>query len=261
VPVAIKNRFHDKVALITGAANGIGRETAHRMAAEGALCILTDLNASALSRVVEEVSSAEGSAVGSACSVTDREQVSALVEESLRAYERIDIVVCSAGVVHEGAFEDTSEAAWDRVFDVNLKGVYHVLQAVIPSMKGRRYGKIVNISSQSGIFGRPRRVAYSASKFALNGLTQALALEVAEYGIAVNAVCPSRIESAMTDEIIRGRAEVTGNSFDIEMAKYRKTLPIGRLGRPSDVASLVTYLASDEAEFITGQFISTSGGR
>lgn len=258
---AMKHRFDNKIALVTGAANGIGREIANRFADEGAHCVLSDVNAQALATVTAEIRAKGKSADGYAMDITDRAQVDKMVEETLQKYGQIDIVVPCAGIVQEGAFEEISDETWDRVFDVNLKGIYYLLQAVIPSMKARRYGKIVNISSQSGIFGRPRRVAYSASKFALNGVTQALALEVADQGISVNAVCPSRIESAMTDEIIQGRIAKTGNSFEEEMAIYQKTVPIGRLGRASDVASLTAYLASDEAEFITGQFISASGGR
>ncbi len=257
----IKNRFENKIALITGAANGIGREIATRFAAEGATCILTDIDAEGLSETEAQIKSDDGAAVCYPMNITDRDQVVAMVQEVLSKYNQIDIVVPCAGVVQEGAFEDITERTWDLVFDVNLKGIFYLLQAVVPSMKSRRYGKIVNISSQSGIFGRPRRVAYSASKFALNGVTQALALEVAEHGIAVNAICPSRIESAMTDEIINTRIAKNGNTFEDEMAKYQKTVPIGRVGKAADVASLATYLASDEAEFITGQFISTSGGR
>jgi 3-oxoacyl-[acyl-carrier protein] reductase/sorbitol-6-phosphate 2-dehydrogenase len=257
----IPNRFEDKVALITGAANGIGREIAIRLAKEGAHCVLSDINGEALAAAEAAITAQGGSAKRFEIDITDNNQITLMVLETLQSKGKIDIVIPCAGIVQEGPIEDISERTWDRVFDVNLKSIYFLLHQVIPLMKARRYGKIVNISSQSGIFGRPRRVAYSASKFALNGLTQALALEVAEYGITVNAVCPSRIKSAMTDEIIRGRVEKSGNSFDDAMAKYQKTVPIGRLGRASDVASLATYLASDEAEFITGQFMSTSGGR
>jgi NAD(P)-dependent dehydrogenase (short-subunit alcohol dehydrogenase family) len=124
-----------------------------------------------------------------------------------------------------------------------------------------RFGKIIHITSKSGLIGRPRRVHYSGSKFGMNGLTQALALEVAEYGINVNAICPSRIESRMTRDILERRAQQQGISYEEVRDAYVKTFPIGRLGYPDDVASLALVLASEDASCITGQFISVSGGR
>jgi NAD(P)-dependent dehydrogenase (short-subunit alcohol dehydrogenase family) len=171
------------------------------------------------------------------------------------------VLVNSAGIALENSFLAITREEWQKHIDVNLNGAFYITQAVLGSMMEHRFGKIIHITSKSGLIGRPRRVPYSASKFGMNGLTQALALEVAEHGINVNAICPSRIESRMTRGILEQRAEEQGRSYEEVREAYVKTVPIGRLGLPDDVASLALFLASEDAGYITGQFISVSGGR
>jgi len=256
-----KDRFKGRVVVIAGAGNGIGRVCALRFAQEGAVCLNTDIDENGLKRTNELIKSVGGVCEGYVFDISKKKDVDDVVKKMLDKYQRIHVLVNSAGIAREGDFPDIPEKDLLQIIGVNLLGAFYLAQPILKHMIQYQYGKVVHISSQSGVIGRARRTHYSASKFGMNGLTQALALEVAKYGINVNAVCPSRIESEMTTGILRDRAEKQNKPFDEVKDAYIKTVPIGRLGLPEDVASLVTYLATDEASYITGQFISTSGGR
>lgn len=256
-----KDRFKDRVVVIAGAGNGIGRACALRFAQEGAICLNGDIDENGLKRTTELIESLGGICEGYVFDISKKKEVDDAVKRMLDKYERIQVLVNSAGIAREGDFPDIPEEELLQIINVNLVGAFYLAQPVMKHMIKNRYGKVIHITSQSGVIGRARRTHYSASKFGMNGLTQALALEVAKYGINVNAVCPSRIESEMTTGILRDRAEKLNKPFEEVQDAYIKTVPIGRLGIPEDVASLVTYLATDEASYITGQFISTSGGR
>jgi NAD(P)-dependent dehydrogenase (short-subunit alcohol dehydrogenase family) len=176
-------------------------------------------------------------------------------------HEAIHILVHSAGIGYEANFVDIGKEEWLRCININLNGVVFMTQPILRTMMEHRYGKIVNVSSQAGKFGRTLHTHYSASKFGLNGFTQALAMEVASYGINVNSVCPSRIGTEMITSLIAERAKRGGTTYEKAEEDYVGGIPIGRMGHPEDVTALVTFLASDEASYITGQFISISGGR
>lgn len=254
------SRFDGRTAIITGARNGIGRACALKLAKDGVKILICDINNKGLEETQALIEAEGGCCHLQAFDICNEDQVSESIGRWVSEFT-VDTLINCAGIVQESSFVDISLSEWEKVFSVNLTGVFLVTRAVIPSMLENNYGKIVNISSQSGIFGRPRRVAYSAFKFGLNGLTQALALELAPHNINVNAICPSRIESKMTEEILESRVESTGEDYASVRAKYEKSVPIGRLGTPEDVASLTAYLISDESSYITGQFISSSGGR
>ena len=254
-------RFKDRIAVIAGAGNGIGRACALRFAREGATCLVADIDARGLRNTQEMIESAGARCSSYVFDVTNKKDVDDAVAQMLERYGTIHILVNSAGIAPEADFVDISERDLVRTIHINLVGAFFLAQPIVRHMIEKRYGKVIHISSQSGVIGRARRTHYSASKFGMNGLTQALALEVAQYGINVNAICPSRIESEMTTGILRGRADKQHKSFEEVREAYIKSVPLGRLGLPEDVASLATHLATEEACFITGQIISTSGGR
>ena len=247
--------------VIAGAGNGIGQACSLKFAQEGAKCINCDIDEKGLRKTEEMIKQKGGFSESYIFDIGVKKEVEDAIASVLKKYKKIDVLVNSAGIAREDAFVDIREEDWLKIINVNLNGAFYITQPVMKNMIENRFGKIINITSQSGVFGRPRRTHYSASKFGMNGLTQSLALEVAQYGINVNAICPSRIESEMTTGILKERAVERKMSYDEVRNSYVKTVPIGRLGLPEDVASLAAYLATEEAGFITGQFISTSGGR
>jgi 3-oxoacyl-[acyl-carrier protein] reductase/sorbitol-6-phosphate 2-dehydrogenase len=256
-----KDRFKDRVVIITGAAAGIGRCCALRFAREGALCLICDVNGKELKETAEIIEKNGGSSESYLFDITHTKQMRKNVDALLDKHDKIHILVHSVGIGYEVNFVDIGEEEWLRCININLNGVVLMTQPIVKNMIMNRYGKIVNVSSQAGKFGRTLHTHYSASKFGLNGFTQALALEIAPFGINVNAVCPSRIETKMITSLIAERAKRNNTSYEEARDDYAKGIPIGRLGLPEDVTALVTFLASDEASYITGQCISTSGGR
>jgi len=256
-----KNRFKDYVVVISGAGNGIGRSCSLKFAGEGATCVICDIDETGLQKTASMITESGGTCENYVFDMSDREVVENSMQQVLEKHEQIHVLINSAGIAKENAFQDIPQSEWLKIIDVNLNGTFYITQPILRNMIKYNFGKIVNITSQSGIFGRARRTHYSASKFGMNGLTQALALEVAQYGINVNAICPSRIESEMTTGILKDRAVEKNMGYEEIRNAYIKTVPIGRLGLPEDVASLASYLSTEEASYITGQFISTSGGR
>jgi NAD(P)-dependent dehydrogenase (short-subunit alcohol dehydrogenase family) len=254
-------RFNKYIVLITGAGAGIGQSCAQRFAQEGATVLICDINEGGLKDTHEKILEAGGNSESYVFDVSKKSEADSAVDGILRTYGKIDVLIYSAGIVRENSFINIPEDEWRKQIDVNLNGAFYITQPVLKNMIEKRFGKIIYISSKSGLIGRATRTAYSASKFALNGLTQALSLEMAEYGINVNAVCPSRIESQMTKTLLEKRAAKEGKQYEEVRDAYAKTVPIGRLGLPTDVASLTAFLATKEAQYITGQFIATSGGR
>lgn len=239
----------DKVAIVTGAGQGIGREIALSLAKNGAKVVVTDITDKIFEVANEiEVMGSKGLAVK--CDVAKREEVENVVEKAIEQFGSIDILVNNAGIYPIKPFVDMTEQDWDRVINVNLKGVFNCTKAVLPKMIKRKHGKIVNISSISGsVVGFPNLVHYSASKAGIVGFTRTLALEVAQHGINVNAVAPGPIETPGTQSLGEEMYEQT-----------RAAIPVGRWGRPIDIADLVLFLAGKESSFITGQCIVADGG-
>jgi NAD(P)-dependent dehydrogenase (short-subunit alcohol dehydrogenase family) len=256
-----KDRFKDRVVIISGAAAGIGRSCAVRFAKEGARCLICDVNDKELGETAKIIEKNGGDSESYLFDITNTEQIRTSTDAILEKYNKIHILVHSVGIGYEASFIDIGEEEWLRCININLNGVVFMTQPIVKNMIKNRYGKIVNVSSQAGKFGRTLHTHYSASKFGLNGFTQALAMEVARFGINVNSVCPSRIETKMITSLIAERAKRNNTSYEKAREDYAKDIPIGRLGLPEDVTALVTFLASDEASYITGQCISTSGGR
>lgn len=243
--------------LLTGGATGIGRRIATRLAEEGCDIGIIDINLAEA-----EITRSLVAQIGRRCTlhqadVGDFEQVSGAVDAFLEAHGRIDILANNAGVIALSRLEDMAPEDWRRIFDVNVNGVFHLCKAVVPHLKARRSGRIVNMASWFGKRGQPYYSAYCATKFAIIGITQSLALELAPLGINVNAVCPGTI----IETPMRTHADARAQAEGVPTAKERETLiPLGRLGLPDDVARAVAFLASDEAAYMTGQALNASGG-
>ena len=238
----------DKVAIVTGAGHGIGREIALSLARNGAEVVVTDVT-DAIFEVGKQIEALGSKALPLKCDVTDLEQAQDVEEKVIGKYERIDILVNNAGIYPQKAFLDMTADDWNKVLRINLNGVFHCTKAVIPKMVKQKYGKIVNIASIAGaVVGFQNLAHYSASKAAIAGFTKSLALEVAQYGINVNAVAPGPIDVG----------DMAANTEIYQ--QIIKAIPVGRMGRPIDIANLVFFLVSDESNFITGQCIVSDGG-
>ena len=246
-----------RTALITGAAGGIGRAIACALVAAGHRIAIADVDEAGLAGTA--------ALVGSDCDqfvldVTDAAAVAAVVGLVRDRLGVPHVVVNAAGVSTMALLVDLSERDWDAMMAVNAKGTFLVMRAVLPPMIAQRAGTIVNIASVAGIEGAELLSHYSASKFAVIGLTQAAAKEVAPFGIRVNAVCPGLIRTAMQDREIVWEAELSGQAPEQIRKGYVDMTPLARLGSPADVARLVSFLAGDDSDFITGQSIHVDGG-
>ncbi|HEV7258586.1 MAG TPA: SDR family NAD(P)-dependent oxidoreductase [Bosea sp. (in: a-proteobacteria)] len=244
-------------AIVTGAAHGIGRAIAARLLAEGCDVGIFDLDLAAANAAAEALGKDGGKVVVASGDVSSRADVEAGIGALKDALGPIDILVNNAGICKVGKLLETSEAEWKATFGINVDGLFHVTRQIAPGMVERRSGTIVNIASWMGKSGVAAYGAYCASKFAVVSLTQSLALEIGEYGIRVNAVAPGLIvETKMRDE-----SEIQRAAEGLPTAKDRaKQIPLRRAGLPSDIAKTVAFLASDEADYITGETISVTGG-
>jgi 3-oxoacyl-[acyl-carrier protein] reductase len=244
-----------KVAVVTGGGRGLGRETAMLLAYEGAKVVVDDIDDEPMCRVVEEIGSKGGSAIGFKADVANRLDVQKLVQAAIENYGGIHIMVNNAGIRRSGTLLQISEEDWDIVLNVDLKGVFNCIQAVAHQMMEQRYGKIINISSVSGTGTSNAPASYAAAKGGVIQLTKVAARELGPYGINVNCIAPGRIVTKLPlNGPERKKAEL-----QIEARKQQAVL--GRVGLPQDIANLILFLASDESSFITGQVICADGGR
>ena len=241
-------KLNGKVAIVTGAGHGIGKEIALSLAAEGAEVVVTDVS-DEIFAVGKQIEALGADALPVKCDVTNLQAAESIEETIVSKFERIDILVNNAGIYPQKPFLEMTEEDWTKVLGINLNGVFHCTKAVIPKMVEQRYGKIVNIASIAGVVvGYFNLTHYSASKAAIVGFTKSLALEMAQYKINVNAIAP-------------GAIDVGGIPAGSEMVQQiLKTIPLGRMGIPKDIANLVVFLASDDSSYITGQCIVCDGG-
>jgi 3-oxoacyl-[acyl-carrier protein] reductase len=242
-------RLKDEIAFITGSARGIGREIAEVFAREGALAIISDINAEAAQKTAEEIRAKGLKADFFPCNVTSLIDVEQTVDKILDKHGRIDILVNNAGITRDNLFLRMKEEDWDAVLSVNLKGTFNSSKAVSRSMLKARKGKIISIASVIGVMGNAGQANYAASKGGVIALTKSLAREFAARNITVNAVAPGYIKTDMTDKL----------SEDVRN-KILEAVPLNRMGSPADVANVCLFLASKEADYITGQTIIVDGG-
>ncbi len=252
--------LEDKVALVTGAGQGIGCAIALRLAREGADVAVNDASPVNLSQVARQVESLGRRSLELVADVSSSEQVTDMFEQLLTHFGRLDVLVNNAGIGTVQPLLEFTEADWDREFDINVKGVFLCSTAAAQQMIDQGEGKIINAASVAGIRAAPYIVPYCASKAAVILLTQGLALELAPHGIRVNAYAPGIIDTPMTENTNRALAFHQGLSVE-EIAQQRLgKIPLGRLGVPDDIAEVVAFLASDASDYITGQCIPVGGG-
>jgi len=238
-----------KVALVTGAGQGIGAAIIARLASEGCKLVLVDINAEHLGDLSKQLEAKYVEHLTILLNVTDKKAVEKSIGSVIEKWGTIDILVNNAGIIRDGFISNISEQDWDSVLDVNLKAAFLCCQAVFPIMKGQQSGKIVNIVSRAWL-GNIGQANYSASKGGLVSLTRTLALEFARYQINVNAVAPGLIDTPMTQAMPEKSRE-----------RLLKMQPTGKMGRVDDIAAAVKFLASDESQFITGQILHVDGGK
>ena len=248
-------RLENKVALITGAASGIGRASALKFAREGAKVVAADIQAEAIEETAQLITSDGGTATPVHIDVSDAGSVRQMIQSALSAYGRLDILFNNAGLGARGTILDIDEDTFDRLFAVNVKGVFLGCKEAIPVMIAQGGGVILNTASQLGLVGADASVVYPATKGAVIQMTKCLSLDHAKDGIRVNALCPGPIDTPLAR---RGR-EQAGNPEEIVRLR-RQQIPLGRIGEPEEMADVAAYLCSDEASFITGAAIVADGG-
>lgn len=239
-----------KIAIVTGAGQGIGRAIAIALAQNGSIPVIVDINADTASTVAAEINALNVPAVGLEGDVSRVAEIENMVKQVVDRFGTVDVLVNNAGILHATQIEDITEAEWDRMMAVNLKSVFFVSQQVLPYMKKKRWGRIINMSSLAGrMGGYGNGVGYAATKAGIIGLSMSMARRVAPFNITVNAIAPGTTESEILKSFTPERIE-----------ELKKMVPIGRLGQPEDIAALCAFLATEQAGFITGAVIDINGG-
>lgn len=246
---AVAGGVSNPVVLITGAGQGIGAAITQRFAGQNAKLALVDVNVEQLEQLIKSLEACDVEILPICADVSNKEQVGQMVKQVIEKFGRIDVLINNAGIIRDNLISNISEQDWDQVLDVNLKGAFLCCQAVFPTLKSQRSGKIVNIVSRAWL-GSIGQANYTASKGGLVSLTRSLALEFARFQINVNAVAPGAIDSPMTQGMPPEARE-----------RLIRMQPTGKMGKVEDIAAAVAFLASDDAEFITGQVLHVDGGK
>ncbi|MDM3872122.1 SDR family oxidoreductase [Porticoccus sp. W117] len=249
-------RLANKTALVTGGGSGIGQAVCQRLAGEGAHVLIVDLNMDTAQQTVEQIQASGGTASAHSCDIANTQAVKELFSE-LDEQNPIDILVNSAGIAHIGTIEQCNEDDLDRLYQVNVKGTYNCMSALVPTMKARQRGAIVNLASVASSVGIADRFAYSMTKGAVLTMTYSVAKDYIGDGIRCNCIAPGRVHTPFVDNFL---ANNYPDNVDEMFDKLSKTQPIGRMGKPDEMAGLVAYLCSDESAFITGCNFPIDGG-
>jgi NAD(P)-dependent dehydrogenase (short-subunit alcohol dehydrogenase family) len=253
-------RLKDKTAIVTGAASGIGLATALKFGQEGATVMCADMNEDGAAKTAARIVDLGGQAASFKVNVTKEAEVQALVADTVKRWERVDVMFNNAGIEFGIPVTQVSEMQWDSLIDVNLKGVFLGCKHVLPQMAKQRSGAIVNTASIAGLRGVAFLSTYCASKGGVVLMTRALALEWAQFGVRINAVCPGVIRTPMADRAIQAGGGLGGGTPEESWKQLAAGHPMGRVGEADEVADAVTFLASDQASFITGVALPVDGG-
>jgi 3-oxoacyl-[acyl-carrier protein] reductase len=248
-------RLDGRVALVTGAGRGIGAATAQRLAEEGARVTLADVDRDGTSQLAKQLAAQDAEALAVTCDVTDAASVQTAVDETLNRFGRLDILVNNAGVVRDNLVFKMTDDEFEAVLAVHLRGAFHCTRAAQKPMVEQKYGRIISLSSTSAL-GNRGQTNYSAVKAAIQGMTRTWAIELGPFGITANAVAPGFIDTAMT----QATARRMGIEPEVFKAAAAQRIPLRRVGQPSEVASVIAFLASDDASFVNGQTIYITGG-
>lgn len=255
------SRVSGKVAFITGAGQGIGEAIALRLAEDGFAIAVADMNTAAAQAVADAIKAAGGKACMVEVDVGQRDSVFAAVAQAARELGGLDVVINNAGIAPATPIEDITPEVYRRVFDINVGGVIWGIQAAVKIFKALGHGgKIINAASQAGHVGNPELAVYSGSKFAVRGITQTAARDLAKWGITVNAYCPGIVNTPMMQKVAQEVADNAGEPFDWGMQQFAKNITLQRISEPSDVAALVSYLAGPDSDYMTGQSVLIDGG-
>lgn len=249
-----------QVAIVTGAGRGIGRATALELARLGADIVVAELDEGGADKTAALVQDAGRRAAVISTDVTKRAELAAMVERTLAAFGRIDVLVNNAGIYRAAATLDVTEEHWDAIMTINAKAVFFASQAVLPAMIAARRGAIVNLASMAGKIGSRTNLPYNASKAAVISMTKSLALAHAADGIRVNCVCPGFVETDMWTMVAREQGALLGQTPEEFTRRRQESVPLGRMERPEDVAHVIAFLASPRAAYMTGQALSVDGG-
>jgi len=254
--------FCDKTVVVTGGASGIGRAICDEFARHGANVAVCDINFEAAQKTAEQISATGKKAVAVKVDVTDEDDVNAMIRKVVDCFGSIDVMCNNAGIINcMKKVEDITAQEWDKIFAVNAKGVFLCCKAVIPQMRKQNYGRIINTASQAGKAGIPLLGHYCATKAAVILLTKTLALELATENIHVNSVCPGSVDTEMTTLETKIVSKITGEDPKVIKQKWTDAVPMKKLATPRDIAKVFVFLASEYADYMTGQAVNVCGGQ
>lgn len=253
--------LNGQVAAVTGAGAGIGRAIAVALSHHGAKVLVCDVSETGMAETVAEIRKNGGEAASLRVDVTNKADAQAMVDKAVTLYGRLDLLYNNAGICSVSDIEVMPEDWWDKIFAVNCKGVFLCSQAAIPQMKKQGGGRIINTASQAGKGAIPQQAHYCATKAAVIGLTRAMAMELKHTGIRVNCFCPGSVMSEMTMREAQAYLELNGVPIEESIQAWQKDIPLGRWVTPEDVAKTAVFLASDYAEYMTGQAVNITGGQ